>query len=331
MDISILKELSTIPNPSNNEYQIVNYIETFSSGLNNFKFYKTKKQSCIFTSNTSYTKNILIDAHIDSVHLRVRRVRSDNYVVATPVGFDAGLLDGNTVIHLETGSVGTIVTMPPHLKLAKKESKKELYIDFAMSNNELGILPGDILIFNPDFKIMNKKSILSNGLDNKASVFILLNLLEFYNKHIDKLKYNLTINFSSREEIGYGSFASVIRNDIDEIVVLDTEVATDNSLISKDIIGNITLGKGPVVTRNHDDDPELSKKFINMAKKYKIPYQVAYSSGFGDSNNSFYTQFFDSYAQFIGVPLRNMHSPTEVVSIDDLKYTLELLVAYLST
>lgn len=338
MDINILKELTSIPSPSNNESLLVDYLEKMAKKLDTFQFYKTKKQSCIF-SNIDKKRldkpTILIDAHIDNVHLRVIRVTRDNYVVAMPVGFDSITLDGNSLVHMDSGALGSVVTMPPHLKISRKKHKKEVYIDFGFSKEDrLDILPGDIIMFAPEFYTMNNNYIVSNGLDNKASVFVLLHLLQFYNKHISKLNYNIIVNFSSREEIGYSSYIpnrELSNINIDEIIVLDTDFATDTSLISKDLVGTIELGKGPVITRNYEDDPILSDKLIKLASKHKIPYQVTYSSRFGASNNAYYTQFFDSYSQFIGIPLRNMHSPTEVVSIKDLSKTLELLIAYLST
>jgi len=69
---------------------------------------------------------------------------------------------------------------------------------------------------------------------------------------------------------------------------------------------------------------------MEISKKNRIPYQLSYSSKFGGSNNSFYTQFFDSLTQFIGIPLKNMHSPNEIVNINDLKYTFKLLAKYIS-
>jgi len=37
----------------------------------------------------------------------------------------------------------------------------------------------------------------------------------------------------------------------------------------------------------------------------------------------------DSYTQFIGIPIRNMHSPTEVVSMKDLKTAIDVIKSYL--
>ena len=328
MDLNILKELVKIPSPSNYESELVDYIKQFR--FTHFKFSESKKQSCVL----SYTgkpkqKTILLDAHIDNVHLRVIRVSKDGYVVAIPVGFSSITLDGNSVVHMDSGNRGAVVTMPPHLKISSKKHKKEVYIDFGGLDFE--VLPGDVLLFSPEFYMMNNKYIVANGLDNKASVFVLLTLLNFYDKHIDKLSYNLIIHFSSREEIGYGSFSNIDSNNIDEVIVIDTDFATDSSLISPDLVGKIYSGKGPVISRNHDDDPVLTKKLISVAKSHHIPYQLSYSSRFGASNNAYYTQFFDSYTQFLGIPLKNMHSPTETVAISDLEKILELLIAYLST
>jgi endoglucanase len=328
MDLKILKDIVEIPSPSNYENQIVSYIKQFR--FTHFNFSESRKQSCIISYTGKPKQNtILLDAHIDNVHLRVIRVSTDGYVVALPIGFSSITLDGNSVVHMDSGARGAVVTMPPHLKINPKKHKKEVYIDFGGLDFE--VLPGDVLLFSPEFYIMNNKYIVANGLDNKASVFVLLTLLNFYDKHIDKLNYNLIVNFSSREEIGYGAFSKIDSNRIDEVIVIDTDFATDSLLISPDLVGKIYSGKGPIISRNHDDDPVLTKKLVSVAKSHNIPFQLSYSSRFGASNNAYYTQFFDSYTQFLGIPLKNMHSPTETVAIRDLEKMLELLIAYLST
>ncbi len=329
IDTKLLKDLCMIPSPSNNEGGVVKFLEELP--IKNFKFKKSKKNAACFSIDKGHDKTILLDAHIDQVHLRVLRTTEDGHVVASPVGFEPIVLDGDTVIHFESGIKGSVMTLPPHLDIEDRPAE-EVYIDFGMNGREIkkAIKVGDIIIFNTDFYIMNKKNIVCSGLDNKAGAFVLIELLRYFDKNIDKLSCNLVLHFSSREETGMGSFANIMHMKIDEIIVLDTDFVTSSNLIDPDLVGIIESEKGPIITRNYEDDVSMSKKFMEIAKKNRIPYQLSYSSKFGGSNNSFYTQFFDSLTQFIGIPLKNMHSPNEIVNINDLKYTFKLLAKYIS-
>ena len=188
---------------------------------------------------------------------------------------------------------------------------------------------GDAIIFDIDWYVMNNKYIVSTGLDNKVSVYVLLMLLEWADKNIDKLNVNLYLNFSSREEIGLGSYSPLLKFNIDEVIVLDTEIATDNQYISKNLIGNILLDDGVSISHNYDDDNKLTNKLIDICKDKKIDYQETFSAMFGATNLKTYSKYMDSYTQFIGIPLRNMHSPTEIVSMKVLKEAIELMKEYI--
>jgi putative aminopeptidase FrvX len=336
-EFKILKDLCNIPSPSNYEEQIVAYIESFGEDFKNFNCKRTKKQSCYFynKSPSKNKKTIMIDAHIDQVQLRVTNiVETDNYgyVIAVPLGFDPYVLHGNTVIHIKSKLKGNIVTLPPHLNIQPDLKEKILCIDFGMNKKTLDkyISIGDPIIFSIDWYTMNNKYIVSTGLDNKVSVYVLLKVLEWFDKNIEKLNYNIYFNFSSREEIGLGSYAPLIKKDFDEIIVLDSDIATDNQYIPKNLIGRISLDNGVVITHNVDDDTILSKKFKKICDNNKLDYQESFSSAYGGTNLTTYSKFLDSYTQFIGIPLRNMHSPTEVVSMKDLRTAIDVFKCYLS-
>jgi putative aminopeptidase FrvX len=69
---------------------------------------------------------------------------------------------------------------------------------------------------------------------------------------------------------------------------------------------------------------------IKIAKKNKIPFQLSYSSDFGGTNAEKFSLLFDSYTQNVGIPLKNMHSPAEIVARKDIENTFKLLQLYLT-
>lgn len=336
-EFKILKDLCHIPSPSNFEDEIVAYIQSYSSSLTNFECKKTKKKSCYFFNKKKLPgkKTVMIDAHIDQVHLRIVNMVQDNnigYVIAVAVGFDPDVLLGNSVLHLNSKIKGNIVTIPPHLNIRVPNTTKYTCIDFGVTYDELKKMMrmGDAIILDFDWYIMSNKYIVSTGLDNKVSAYVLLTVLEWIDKNMDKLGVNIYFHFSSREEIGYGSYMPLLKENIDEIIVLDTEIATDNQYISKNLMGSILLDGGISISRNYEDDSVLADKIIKICKEIDISYQELFSSTYGATNLDIYTKFMDSYTQFIGIPLRNMHSPTEIVSMKVLREAIELIKAYIS-
>ena len=96
---------------------------------------------------------------------------------------------------------------------------------------------GEPLMYKQHYTELASNNLSSTGLDNKTSVFILLELLKYFDKNIKELKHNLIIHFSSREEVGLGSFAETDKKNIDTIIVVDTPLATDIPNIPVNITG----------------------------------------------------------------------------------------------
>jgi putative aminopeptidase FrvX len=339
---NLLRDICYIPSPSNNEDAIVAYIE--SCEFKNFQFKKTKKNSCYYYytgCKKPGAKTIMFDAHIDQVHLRVVNTTDyydKGYIIAISVGFESDTLSGNSVVHLKSGMKGAVVTIPPHLRMEQymKTTDTEVSyvcIDLGLSAKDVYkmIKVGDIIMFDTSYYIMNNKYAVSTGLDNKVSVYTLLKMLEHFDKNIDELSHNVYFHFSSREEVDIGSYAPLLKTEFDEIIVFDADIATDNEYISDNLIGTIVLDRGVVFTHNYEDDTVLTKKLIQVSDDNNIPYQESFSSSFGGSNALAYARMFDSYTQFVGIPLRNMHSPSEVVSLRDLDTAVKLGIEYLKT
>ena len=327
-----LKDIVKIQSPSGNEQAMVKYLKKLAP--KNFKFKSTKKNSCYYEAilNADYN-TVFIDAHIDTVHLKIVAITKDKYVVALPIGFDGNIADGLVLVHMATNLRGAVTTLPPHLNLTRRTSN-EVFIDFGLSHGELlaSFEIGDYILFDNNYSKVGKQGIIGQGLDDKCGVFILISLMQYFDKDVNfkKLKHNLILHFSSREETGFGSFAHVRKLKPNEIFTLDTIFATDTELIPEYISSTINYGLGPLITRNADDDLCLGNKLIDTAIKHKIKYQIGFSgSDNGGSNNSWYSKNIDSYAQGIGIPLKHMHSPNEMVHEDDIRNTYELLLHYL--
>lgn len=330
LNYNILKDLCEIASPSGYEHEICSYIKNLKP--KHFVYNETKKLSCSYEINIKAPKTIYIDAHIDTVHLKIISIDKNNYVIAMPVGFDGLVTDGLLLVHLNTGFIGAVSTMPPHLSLERRTSD-EVWIDFGLPKKEMSDFKiGDYIVFSNNYKKIGKNSITASGLDDKCGVFILISLLRYFDtaKNIKKLKYNLILNFSSREETGLGSFAKVKTLKIDEIFTLDTIYSTGIDLIPDYITSAILTNGGALITRNSDDDLELGNKIIKVAEQKKIPFQIGYTGNDnGGSNNQWFSKNIDSLAQNIGIPLKHMHSPNEMVSTTDLRYTYLLFISYL--
>jgi len=338
LNYKILNNLCNIYAPSGFELEIINYIlKEIKNPLFDHKI--TKKQSLVVYNKdyNSKCETIMLDAHIDQVHMKVVKILKDGTVIALPVGFDGEITDGLNLVHLKTNKIGVVNTNPPHLNLKRRDTN-EIYIDFGQTYEKItgDIFIGDYIMFKSQFELIGKDNINGTGLDNKASIFILLELI---NK-CKKINYNLVFNFSSREETGLGSISLLFNSlqiehlkKINDILTIDTVFVTNSEIIG-DIsysTSEINSDCGPVITRNSDDDVSLGDSFLLIASKNKIPVQIAYTGDDnGGSNNTAYSRYTDAYTQMIGIPLKHMHSPTELISKNDIYNTYLLLWKYIN-
>ena len=110
--------------------------------------------------------------------------------------------------------------------------------------------------------------------------------------------------------------------EIDKIIIIDTIFSLDVPFTNRNIHGNITLGKGPVLERG-GANRGLYRELSKSADTFNIPYQN-YLTGAGGSNLTYFAKY-NSMTQFVGVPARNLHSPVETVHLDDINSTYNLL------
>lgn len=339
LNIDKLMELLKINSPSNFEYDLVNHI--IQMKFKNFEPKLTPNGTLMFENKKESKPTILLDAHLDQIHYRVKKILSDGIIVAQAVGFDSDQFLGLQVDIIpyyrakDKKIRGVIITYPPHLPTNGDISNPNYtYIDTGLSAKKLKefIMPGDPILFNNTPQKFGEDLIMAQGLDDKIGVFILLELMEYFDNHLDELKYHIIFNFSTREEIGNVSIDHIDDVPIDKMLIIDTDTAIDLPNMSNDELGSdIYLGEGPTISRNHDDSPILFKELFDLAEKNKIPVQITYTEGFGKSNSFEYVKFINSISQFIGIPIRNMHSPVETAKIADIETTFNLIKLYLST
>ena len=336
MNLDILKDLLSLDSPVDHEIEIINYIKKFN--WNNFKIFEklSNNKNFVLYKNNNSKKNLLIDAHIDEICSRIHLITDEGFLIVKSIGTDESNLFGKPVKVISSVTNkkyrGVYLIDPPHFKNLRKKydnkiNKNLLYVDLGFKNKkeaEKKVRIGDhVLIDYPHFQI-NKDTITGRGLDNKIGTSILINLLNYFNKH--KSKFNLIFNFSSKEEIGKTSYLNHNIFQINEIIVMDTTFATDVPFIKKELYGDVSLSKGPVLERGGANN-NIYKKIIKIAKQNKIPYQD-YLANAGGSNLDSFSKFTCS-SQFVGIPTRNIHSGVETANIKDIKNTFNLIKKYL--
>jgi len=170
--------------------------------------------------------------------------------------------------------------------------------------------------------------VASRGLDDKIGVFVVAETLRLLARR--KLKAAVFGVATVQEELGLrGARTSAFGIDPDAGIAIDVEFSTDFPGMEKSRVGEVSLGKGPVICRGANINPVLGERLVKTAEKHKIPYQLkAESRATGTDANAIQITRAGTAAALIGIPNRYMHTPVEVVALKDAEAAARLLAAF---
>lgn len=332
-NIKLMEEIFNIPSPSGYTFKIINYLDEYVTKLG-FKTSRNQKGNLIVdvVGKTNYT--VGLSAHVDTLGLMVRSIRGDGHLSFTTVG---GILlptvDGEyCTVHTRDGKEysGTVLSTSPSVHVYKDSRSKardmdNMYIrlDEVVKSKadtlKLGIETGDFITIDPKFQFTNTKYIKTRFLDDKASVFILVELLRYLKEENITPNYNLKIIFSTYEEVGHG--AANIPN-MDEMLVVDMGcIGLDLNCNEHQVSICAKDSSGPY-------DYQMISKLVSLAKENKIDYALDVYPMYGSDASAALSAGNDIKAALIGSGIHASHG-MERTHYNALENTYKLIMKYI--
>ncbi len=276
-------------------------------------------------------RTILIDAHIDEVGMIVTDIDDNGFITAGACGsIDLRILSSKPVtICGKEKLTGVFISTPPHLKKDDEapDDITDMKIDTALSSKAKELINiGDYITYNARAFDMNGDFICGKSLDNRAGVVCVLELCErLQNKD---LPVNVIFLLSDQEELGLrGVRTAGFSIDADEAVVIDVSFgsAPDISpLHCGKMGGGAMIGISPILNR------AIKDSLHTVAADNSIPFQSEVMGGNTSTNADALSLIKDGIPTgLISVPLRNMHTDTEVVKISDIISVCDILEKYI--
>ena len=276
--------------------------------------------------------SLLLDAHIDQIGFAVTYITDDGFIkVGNIGGIDRRLLPAQpVVVHGSRDIKGVICSVPPHLTSGGSEvlEMDDVAIDTGLTKEELEklISLGDSVTFDVTCRDLIGSRITGGALDDRCGVASILYALELL-KDSD-LAYNVTVLFSTQEEVGERG-AKIGAFEITPDIALAVDVSFAYAIGEEESKCGY-LGKGPMIGISPSLSREISEELINTAKSADIPYQIEVMSGLTGTNaDRFSVNRCGAKACTVSIPLRNMHTPVEVIDLTDVEQTAKLLAAYI--
>ncbi|MBI4721867.1 MAG: M42 family metallopeptidase [Candidatus Stahlbacteria bacterium] len=300
--------------------------------------------NAIAVLNKKGKPKVMLAGHMDEIGYMVKYVDSKGFIYFSPIGgIDLHLIPGKRVwIKTKKGKILGVIGREPIHTLEEEERKKvakieNLFIDIGMTKKEetLELVSiGDPAIPAVGFEVLNKDRVVGRGFDDKGGAFIVSEILRLLSSE-KKLKPSVYGVATVQEEIGLrGATTSAFRIAPDVGIAIDVTHATDYPAImmaSKQIKhGEVVIGKGPVISRGPNINPKVFDLLVEVAKKDKIPYQIeAAPRGTGTDANTIQLTREGVATGLVSIPNRYMHTPVELVSLDDLENIAKLLAGFI--
>jgi len=340
--LKLLENLMSIPSPSGFEDDIAKYISDQMLKLLPKKQVEIDNQKNVIVTipGRNPEKKVMIDAHSDLIGFMVTNIDNRGIISLQYIGGgDVSILSARELQILTNKDIINAVVDRKHAHLIGDEEDENIG-DISEAQVDIGIRKrkevqkyvkiGDPVVYKPKFQKLVKNYYSGYGFDDKSGCFVLMETIRKIVKSKRTPENTLIFTFSAQEETGYTKSRPLVRKYKPDLFI-ENDVTFASDYLNDDLekeVGKCELGKGMVVYRGVDIDKKSTELMEQIAKKYKIKYQVQASTGRNGYVAGDMTEF-GVKIMITSIPLRNMHCPVETINLMDLETGSNLLKEFL--
>lgn len=333
--ITFLKSLLEAVGPSGYEERAANvWLEEAATFAD--QTYKDRYGNSFAVLNPEGEHTIMMSGHIDEIGVIVTYVDSDGLIYFQGLGgWDPQVLVGQRIRLLaEGGDILAVVGKKAiHLMDADERNKAskidELWLDAALPAEEVKSrvkigTPGRI----EQPVLFSGRKIISPALDNRIGAYVVLEAL----RRMKELgvKKRVVAVASSQEEIGaWGARVAAYGVNPDLAFTVDLCFESKAPGINVKKLGESEFGSGTAITVGPMIHPAVARGLQAAADQHKLKYtlQAARRHTSTDADEIHLVRSGVPGA-VLSIPSRYMHSPNEIVDLDDVDNTIELMAQY---
>jgi endoglucanase len=209
----------------------------------------------------------------------------------------------------------------------------EIWIDIGAKTKKEAlerISIGDAATYDHEFELIHGSVGTARAFDNKVGAYIVGETLIRLFKEKKKPAARVVAVATSQEEIGTrGATGSGYSVDPQVALIVDVGHATDHPDCDNRKYGETKLGGGPILCRGPNINPKVYDGLVKAAKKLKIPYQVESDPRpTGTDARAVQVARGGVATGLVSIPLRYMHTPSEVVDLEDVERCVKLFVEF---
>jgi putative aminopeptidase FrvX len=280
--------------------------------------------------------SILIATHMDQIGLMVTEIQAGLLRVTGIGGVDQRTLPGLAVaVHTQNGELPGVVALPPAHTLPEDVAKKGvpvnyLWVDTGLPEKQVleMVQLGDLISFSLPPRDLSEGYLTAPGLDNRASVTALTESLKILKTR--QFSWDVWATATVQEEVSlWGAQTSGFSLRPSLAVVVDVNFASGPGSPSHE---TFEMDKGPTFDFGPTTHPRLYEEFEKVAKQHEIPYQrCVYPRSSGTDAETLQLVAEGIPTMIVGIPIRYMHTPVEMVQIKDIQRVARLLAVFIES
>ncbi len=333
-----LKILTQLTGPPGHEGEVRNYVrETWTNLVNEFQVDGLGSLTGIkYGTGPKPRRRIMLSAHMDEIGLMVCGIK-DGYLRVNAVGgIDSRITLSKTVVIYtrERSLQGVFATPPPHITRQTGATKnypklQEQWIDLGLPANDVEKLVqvGDIAVIDGPMIELSNDLVAAKAMDDRASVAAVTTCLDYLQTRTHV--WDVYAVASVQEEVGVkGATTAAYQVKPDLAIAIDVGFAQQPG-VSGD--AHVKLGDGPQIGIGPNFHDGLLKSLRDTASKLELPLHIEPTPG-NSGTDAWAIQI--SHAgvptALFSIPIRNMHSPIETVSIKDIDRTGRIMAEFIA-
>lgn len=292
------------------------------------------------TLNAKGNPTVMFAGHMDELGLILTYVNKDGYIYFDTIGgHDRIMIPGRRVIIQTAHGPVKGVTGKRAIHLMDEADRKkvpeihEIWIDIGARTKADALKRvsiGDVATYDHEFELIHGSIGTARAFDNKVGAYVVGETIVRLARQKAALNARIVSVATTQEEIGVrGAQVSGFSADPHVALAVDVGHATDHPDCDNRKFGETKLGGGPIICRGPNINPKVFDRVMACARKAKIPHQVdADPRPTGTDARAIQMARGGVACGLVSIPLRYMHTPSEVVDLQDVENCVRLFVEF---
>jgi endoglucanase len=283
--------------------------------------------------------SLAIVGHIDEIGLIVTHIDDNGFLRFMGVGgWDPQILVGQRVELLTRDGVVAGVAGRKAVHLLREEDRKkvpelrDLHIDIGAKDGDDArerVRIGDVAVIAGEPLELANDRVVSRSMDNRLGAFIALEAARLVAQDGGAPGDVLACGVVQEEVTFGGARTSAYRLQPDVAIVVDVTHETGSPGVDVNQIGKHEFGAGPIIERGSILNPVVFELLHDAAERAQIPFTVQASArSTGTDADAIHLSRAGVATGGVSIALRYMHSPVEMVQLDDITACAKLIAAF---